>query len=395
MSRSARPPRLPHPIPVLLPALLLALLALAACSKWDAVRAVQAAASGNPTSAFTSLARSKAVGYASNPQALVRDVKRFVDAVEGVWGSDAKAPTPKQYVKYTQDYRARALVDFDAGVVSVETVDARNTLASLQQAVVTTLLTPNDPRGVDLYSAGEVALGGTPFLLGEVKDADGRDIATETQAKRFAETLVLGGLRVRRAKVGGHSAKVWSVQIPMVRDHLMVRAAKFRPQVLDAAQRFGVSPNLVCAVINTESDFNPFAVSSAGAVGLMQVVPSTAGADVCRLLNGRTCTPAARDLTAPGVNITYGTAYLHLLLTRHFGAVGSEVSREYLSIAAYNGGPGAVRRVFGSSADAAVARMNAQGPSGVYSTLRRRLPARETRDYLDKVLAARKLFVNF
>ena len=153
--------------------LLCLVLALTSCSRYDAMRIARAAATRNPVSAAESLARSKAMSYAMNPAALGSDIKQFeqavkdfIKAVTGVWGKDdVRIPQPKQYVKYTQNYLSRASVDFDAGIVSVDTVDTEQPIQSLRKAIVTTLLTPNDPRAVDLYSATPVKLGDTPFLL--------------------------------------------------------------------------------------------------------------------------------------------------------------------------------------------------------------------------------------
>ena len=374
-------------------------LVLASCSRYDAVRIARAAATRNPAAAAESLARSKAMGYAMNPAALGSDLKQFeqavkdfIETVASVWGrDDTRIPRPKQYVKYTQNYLSRASVDFDAGMVTVETVDKDKPLESLRSAIVTTLLTPGDPRAVDLYSATPVKLGDTPFLLGEVKDFEGKDVRWEWRAGRFADHLVRNNLKTR--KTGGKTARF--VTIPMVRDHLSVRAAKYRKQVTATAKRFGMSPNLVYAIMKVESDFNPFAVSSAMAVGLMQVVPSTAGSDVYRLLNGRKGQPSTKELFRPPFNITYGTAYLHLLDTRFLATVTNPVSREYCIIAGYNGGAGSVLRTFDRDRTRAADKINGLPPDTVYATLRNKAPHAETRRYLGKVLEAKKLFVNF
>lgn len=379
--------------------ILLAILALASCSRHDAVRIARAAASGDPTAAAEALARDKAVGYASNPEALANDIKgfqalieEFVKTIESVWGKDdVQLPKPKEYVKYTHNYLTRATVDFDTGSIIVETVDQTEPLTSLKNGIVTTLLTPGDPRSVDLYSAKTIKLGETPFLLGEVKDHESKDIRWAWRAERYADHLIKTDLKTRT--VDGKKAR--SVSFHMVKDHLNIRARKYRTLVETASQRFNVSRNLIFAIMEVESDFNPFAISSAMAVGLMQVVPKTAGSDVYRFLNGRKGTPSKKALYEPSTNITYGTAYLHLLDTRFLKAVTNPVSREYCMISGYNGGAGTVLRTFHKDRTKAAAAINATPPAEVYSILRNKVPYKETRRYLGKVLEAKKHYVNF
>ncbi|WP_250645456.1 membrane-bound lytic murein transglycosylase MltC [Salidesulfovibrio onnuriiensis] len=373
---------------------------ITACSRYDAVRLARVAASGDPVAAAQSLATSKATSYAMNPKALERDLKafkslleKFIKAVGGEWGTDdVELPSTKRYVKYTQNYRSRALVDFDTGMVTVETVDTKNPRKSLREAIVITLLTPSDPRAVDLYSSKPVELGETPFLLGEVLDQDDKQIRWEWRAGRFADHLVADKIRTRTSDSG---KTVHYVGIPMVRDHLHVRAAKYRTYVQAAAERFKISRNLIYAIMKVESDFNPFAVSSAMAIGLMQVVQKTAGGDVYRMLHGKQGYPSRQALFTPSTNITYGSGYLYLLQYRYLAGVNDPVSREYCVIAGYNGGAGGVLRAFHKDKSIAAQRINSMNPAQVYEKLRKDLPYDETKRYLYKVLNAKKEFVNF
>src|ERR1700756_3581326 len=94
-----------------------------------------------------------------------------------------------------------------------------------------------------------------------------------------------------------------------------------------------LDPALIAAVIYCESKFEP-RPSSAGAEGLMQILPATAYY-LAQLSGGRTFT--AGDLASPSVNVAYGSYYLRYLLD-HYG--GNEV----LALAAYNGGVANVDR---------------------------------------------------
>ena len=98
--------------------------------------------------------------------------------------------------------------------------------------------------------------------------------------------------------------------------------------VVQAAEKHHVDPKLVRAVIATESSWNSSAVSSKGALGLMQLIPTTA-----RLMG-------VGNAFDPAQNVDGGTHYLGMMLQRYNGDVGK-------ALAAYNAGPGAVDRFGG------------------------------------------------
>ena len=91
------------------------------------------------------------------------------------------------------------------------------------------------------------------------------------------------------------------------------------------AAKQGLSPDLVRAVIQVESAFNPVAVSPKGAMGLMQLMPATAAEY------------GVRDPFVPEQNIGGGVAYLRRLLDRYDHKIE-------LALAAYNAGPGSVEK---------------------------------------------------
>jgi soluble lytic murein transglycosylase-like protein len=120
--------------------------------------------------------------------------------------------------------------------------------------------------------------------------------------------------------------------------------AKYDSMIERTARQHKVSPVLLKAIIQTESNFNPVAVSGNGAVGLMQVLPSTARS------------MGVHDPMDPQKNIIAGTKYIRKLLTLYN-------DDETLALAAYNAGPEALRR------------FNNQVP-----------PFRETRAFVEKVM---------
>lgn len=103
----------------------------------------------------------------------------------------------------------------------------------------------------------------------------------------------------------------------------------FESEIAASAERHQVNPYLVAAVINEESGFDEETVSAAGAVGLMQVMPSTAE-DMRQRGRVSEEVVGGRDLDEPAANIEYGTAYLRYLVERYH-----EVET---ALAAYNAG---------------------------------------------------------
>lgn len=162
-------------------------------------------------------------------------------------------------------------------------------------------------------------------------------------------------------------------------------AGDYRRLVESFASRYGLNTDLVMAIIHSESNFTPTLVSPKSAMGLMQLLPSTASDEVHRFLYGRRGQVNYEQLSVPEINIRYGTAYLHILNNRYFSNVRDRQVREACVIAAYNMGPNGFLRLYGARPEEAVAKINSMGSDEFHEDLQRRLPMRETRFYVEKV----------
>jgi len=142
-------------------------------------------------------------------------------------------------------------------------------------------------------------------------DASGRLVISDRKMDPSAETYSVA--------IGSAFAVLTTKQ------SLSARAADYDQLITRHAQEHAINPDFVRAVIQAESAFNPRARSVKGAMGLMQLMPSTAAEY------------RVTDAFDPAQNIRAGVAYLKSLLTR-FNEDAS------LALAAYNAGPGAVEK---------------------------------------------------
>lgn len=312
------------------------------------------------------------------PQDLQTTLMDFLSPEQAqIWGKEAKPSGTHTLVRYLDDYHTQVTVNFESGFVHVQTRGGDEPLQQLKHAIVGTLLTPADPRVIDLYTATDFGLTGKPFLQGQVVDQDGLAIGTQWRAQRFADYLLQQKLV--------SNASGFEVTIPMVRQHTMIAAGNYQSAVQSSAAKYRVSVPLIYAIIETESSFNPLAVSPSKAYGLMQIMQRTAGHDVMTKIYGRNQIPSRDYLLVPENNIDMGAAYLSILRDNYLRGITDPVALEYCTIASYNGGAGNLFRTFSSDIAKAKAKINRMSSKQVYRYIMKHHPREETRNYLRKV----------
>ena len=372
-----------------LPLVLLLLAALSSCATPPSPALVEAVLAGDEQRiarvAAEEALRTQLPPELQNLPDLVQALKTLLRAL---WPeAQPEVASEHRYVKYTNAYEARAIVDFDEGWLRVETVAMEAPLEKLKEAIVTTVLTPRDLRIEAIFDDTAPTLGAEPFLLGQILDGEGKALRWRWRAERFAEAVVASELKRRTITLpSGEQRTLRQVQVALVTNHLQLREKAYAKSVLATARRYDVRPSLIYAVIEVESAFNPYAVSSAKAYGLMQIVPATAGRDVYQQIKKRPGEPTKEALFDPDFNIDIGGAYLHLVDDRYLKEIKDSSSRSFATIAAYNGGVSAALRTFDRDPKRAVAQINRLASDAVYERLRRHHPFAETRRYLEKVV---------
>ena len=178
------------------------------------------------------------------------------------------------------------------------------------------------------------------MLIGLVILGAGFVLGVRFQARVESRSAPRALIEIQKARIGKLQQDGMRLRTALLlRDYLeevRLRIARDTYQTMvdaiaDASIRFGVPPETILAVIRIESTFDVEATSEAGAVGLMQLLPSTAE-EIAREL--RMEWAGEETLRDPAANIEMGTYYLTKLLGRF-----NDLS---LALAAYNEGPGRV-----------------------------------------------------
>jgi soluble lytic murein transglycosylase len=146
---------------------------------------------------------------------------------------------------------------------------------------------------------------------------------------------------IMASRWGWHFQAIASAaQLGVFDDYALLYPRPFDRPVAEGAKLSGLSRTLIYAVIRQESLYQPWAISGAGAIGLMQLLPSTARQTAAVMDRPR---PTREALTRPEINVPLGAAFLARLVERFDGQV-------VLALASYNAGPGAARRWLPDSA---------------------------------------------
>ncbi|MBT9554551.1 MAG: transglycosylase SLT domain-containing protein [Myxococcales bacterium] len=191
-------------------------------------------------------------------------------------------------------------------------------------------------------------------------------------------TLLLSLLARRGGAEPGRAVRLWHGPLPAYpesADERLWRLAFPVPwwsHVETAAKADGISPWIAYAIIRHESRYNPNAYSRSRAIGLMQLLESTARGLARPSLEGVPARPNGKDLREPAVNVRLGIRYVRDLL-KHYD------QNPALVLAAYNAGPGRVKRLLGEAASKGITMTD---------EFVEEIPFKETHSYVKSVLAS-------
>ncbi|MER2490881.1 murein transglycosylase domain-containing protein [Catenovulum sediminis] len=376
-------------------------------------------------------------------EAVDKAFKGLTKKIEINWGADGLVlPSPHEWVDYSPDMQTRRIMDFEAGILTVETIiqpnqSQKEIAHTLKQAVQSAATdSASDLEKKDQLAAAikehlskqidskapttsradssntekpllknAISTQQLRYMLKEIESLNTDSLPAAQQTAKVKEdapsTTKESEKQPKTAKIerkmiqaGGAEAVVVRVQIPFLSDYQNSLIEDNLHVIKKYSKTFDVPVSLILAIIQTESSFNPRATSPIPAFGLMQLVPRTAGIDAYRHVYGEKKIVEPEYLYDPENNIELGVAYFNLLTTRYLRKVNDPLSRFYCAVASYNTGVGNLAKTFTGrkNFNKAARLINEQTPDQIFQFLIEKLPALETRRYLKKVTLAQQKY---
>lgn len=373
------------------------------------------------------------------------DLAAFKQKVKKKWGY-ADTNTNKKLVVYSESLNEKVIIDYEKSQITVSSkgtgekdkqaskallektlnasVDTLNqvsptTSTPTKQRISTPPITVAQSLGISQEQVADVAeqaithastVDETQLVKANIEALKAAEVKVVQQSSRLSkeeqqqEQSFVAQIKKERQEseqyleklTADPSAKNSQIRQLSIASNRWARSKPYRNYVKQQAQQLGLSPALLYAIMETESSFNPLAQSPIPAFGLMQVVPTSAGIDVHRVLHkhNERRGPSKEELFEPTTNVIYGSTYMNIL-NGYFAKVENEESRLYCAIAAYNTGPGNVAKTFNDSLSMklkpAIGKINQLSPEQVLTKIKQKSHP-ETQGYIRKVLAAKQYF---
>jgi membrane-bound lytic murein transglycosylase C len=286
-------------------------------------------------------------------------------------------------------------------LLKASTVDMNKLSAAQETAALATSLTTNDilpviasiPTNTLIPTVAAVAsIVDIPAITEKAKSTS---LASSTKPAKIV--LENNEPTIKLDLVKTAEGSLLKMTIKFVNNYQKVLLANNFDDVKKFSAKYDVAISVILAIIETESSYNPRAISRVPAFGLMQLVPKTAGIDAHNYVHGQKKILSPDYLFDETNNLQLGTAYFKLLKSRYLRKIDDPQSRFYCAVSSYNTGVGNLAKTFTGKKNLSKAAkvINTMTPEEVYQFLLKNLPAEETRNYLKKIVNRRAKYIHF
>lgn len=343
--------------------------------------------------AFAVHKKSEEAAFKNYKAVVNQEFKNYKKELSKVW-KEPKLSSNTQWVEYSKDKLSRNVVDFKNETITVEvnakdikharTKIAKQLLKAVTQDTTEAYSHDTLSKRIDkkLHNSLKQPVNALPILAPIIFK---KPPSVKEQVKYAKKTISQNRIVSASSKVP--NTKHFTMRVKMPKNTTIKRSKFYLSKAREEAKRYKMPLALVLAIMHSESNFNPMAKSHIPAYGLMQIVPTSAGADTYNYLYKKRRILSSSYLYNSNNNIKLGTAYLSILYYRYLKPIKNSQSRLYCTIASYNTGAGNVSRTFSGTTNPhkAAKKINKMSAQSVYAYMRKNLKYKETRDYLKRV----------
>ncbi|MBN2817094.1 MAG: DUF3393 domain-containing protein [Campylobacterales bacterium] len=340
--------------------------------------------------AFEAYKKQEDNAFLEYTQRLENEFQAYKKELTPYW-EEAKLSTQKEWVHYSADKLSRSGVDFEKGTIKVEVL--AKDVQSAKEKIKKQLEYVASKTTKEVVESDELQKRIAKLSIKERVDEKPilqTVIFNKPPSQKDISEYALDALKSGKKSSQNSKLKdqiLYTLEVSLPSDTHLKRSQVYKQEVMKNAQRFHIPHAVIFAVMQTESDFNPFAKSHIPAFGLMQIVPHSAGKDSFKLLHKKEGMPSASYLYNSQKNIEMGTSYLYILYYKYLKSIQNPQSRLYCAIAAYNTGAGNIAWAYTKQYDMkkAAPLINEMSSEEVYKHLIKNLRYSEPREYLKKV----------
>lgn len=351
---------------------------------------------------FETMKSSQNLEFKNYKDSLNKEFEAYKKELTKYW-KNPELSTKNEWVSYSKDKKSRSKVNFENDTLVVEVIAKNKKEAQKKlEKRVAYAISKNTKEVVnsDELQRQIAILSKKSKRVNSKMDAKPilstllfKKKPTEIEVQKYSKAVVQKDKIVKNTSKLA-SENVYKIVIKLPKNSKLKRSEVYKEEVFKNAKRFKLPVELVFAIMQTESNFNPFAKSHIPAFGLMQIVPHTAGRDTYRLLYKKDGIPSATYLYNGENNIEMGSSYLYILYYRYLKKIKNPQSRLYCTIAAYNTGAGNISWAFTrkTNMSRAAPKINAMSPDEVYEKLLSDLKYDEPKHYLKRVKKRMKIY---
>lgn len=305
-------------------------------------------------------------------------ISAYKKQVEALW-PQSDLEDAQKLTSYSKDLHTKSLVDFKKNEITISQISDKKISKKALVKQLNKMLKLNNKEAF-AQNRLEQTIDGIVEDKGYVKKAKVDNLPllqvgyTKTEIKPEDIKMVKNG-------------NLYQVKYNMPKNSTFKRSYNYLSSAKSNARRFKLEPQILLAIMHSESSFNPMARSHIPAFGLMQIVPKSAGIDAYKFIYKKRRLLSASYLYNTQNNIEMGSAYFHILYYKFLSSIKDPRSRLYCAIAGYNTGAGNIAWAFVKNYNVKKAAriINTMTPAQVYNHLQKHLKYDEPKHYLKRV----------